>query len=274
MRFRRLAVALVAFMVMVGAAAAQTSKGILAGVVRDSTGAVVSAANVTVTNQDTNETRSVKSESTGSYRVEAISPGNYTVHVEMTGFQKFYAKDVVVRSSIVTSYDPTLHVGEVSQTVEVEAGTAQLDTENGSLAGTISTTELTKLPIFSLNPIELALTLPGVQVVSNSAFSNGQSIQVSGARPRANNFLIDGQEINDISIGGQAVQPNIPSMYQNTVVYTHNPPPEYGRASGGVVNLISRAGTNQFHGQALERYRGSDLKAVVGPNRGTHSGKN
>ncbi len=132
---------------------------------------------------------------------------------------------------------------------------------------------MTKLPIFTLNPIELALTLPGVQYVSNSQFSNGQSIQVSGARPRANNFLIDGQEINDISIGGQAVQPNIPSMYQDTVVYTHNPPAEYGRASGGVVNLISRAGTNQFHGQAWELYSGSGLNAVVGPNRGTDSGK-
>ncbi len=273
MRFRRLAVALGALMVMVGAAAAQTSKGILVGVVRDTSGAGIPAANVTVTNQGTNETRSVKSEETGSYRIDAISPGIYKVHAEMTGFQKFDAKDVVVRASIVTSYDPTLRVGAIDQTVEVQAGTAQLDTENGSLVGTISSTEMTALPIFSLNPIELATTLPGVQVVSNSAFSNGQSIQVSGARPRANNFLIDGQEINDISIGGQAVQPNIPSMYQDTVVYTHNPPAEYGRASGGVVNLISRAGTNQFHGQAWELYSGSGLNAVVGPNRGTESGK-
>ncbi len=273
MRFRRLAVALGALMVMVGAAAAQTSKGILAGVVRDTSGAGIPAANVTVTNQGTNETRSVKSEETGSYRIDAISPGIYKVHAEMTGFQKFDAKDVVVRASIVTSYDPTLRVGAIDQTVEVQAGTAQLDTENGSLVGTISSTEMTALPIFSLNPIELATTLPGVQMVSNSAFSNGQSIQVSGARPRANNFLIDGQEINDISIGGQAVQPNIPSMYQDTVVYTHNPPAEYGRASGGVVNLISRAGTNQFHGQAWELYSGSGLNAVVGPNRGTESGK-
>ncbi len=99
MRFRSL-VALVAFMVMVGAAAAQTSKGILAGVVRDASGAGIAAANVTVTNQNTNETRSVKSEETGSYRVDAISPGIYTVHAEMTGFQKFDAKDVVVRASM------------------------------------------------------------------------------------------------------------------------------------------------------------------------------
>src|SRR5260370_16877547 len=148
MRFRRLAVALVAFMVMVGAAAAQTSKGILAGVVRDSTGAVVSSANVTVTNQDTNETRSVKSESTGSYRVDAISPGNYTIHAELAGFQKFDAKDIVVRASIVTSYDPTLRVGAIDQTVEVQARTPQLDTDNASVVDTFSSFQIPTFPIF------------------------------------------------------------------------------------------------------------------------------
>lgn len=273
MHKKSFAIALVLFFVFVVSVSAQTSKGILSGVVRDATGAAVPGAAVTVTNQDTGETRAVKSEDTGGYRVDAISPGSYKVHAELPGFQKFDAKDVVVRASVVTSYDPVLHVGAIEQTVEVEAGASQLDTENGSLAGSISSKELTALPIFSLNPIELATTLPGVQMVSNSAFSNGQNIEVSGARPRSNNFLIDGQEINDLSIGGQAVQPNIPSMYQDTIVYTHNPPAEYGRASGGVVNLISRAGTNQFHGQAWELYSGSGLNAVVGPNRGTDSGK-
>jgi len=273
MRFKSFAATILVLLVFVGVVVAQTSKGILAGVVRDSSGAGIPGATVTVTSQDTGETRTVKSESTGAYRVDAISPGNYKVHVEMTGFQAFDASNLTVRSSIVTSYDPTVQIGSVSQTVSVEANTAQLNTENGSLSGTISQTEMVNLPIFSLNPIELATTLPGVQVVSNSAMSNGMNIQVSGSRPRANNFLIDGQEINDLSIGGQAVQPNIPSMYQDTVVYTHNPPAEYGRASGGVVNLISRGGTNQFHGQAWELYSGSGLNAVVGPNRGTDADK-
>ncbi len=273
MGFKSLYLALFTMLVTAAMLTAQTSKGILSGVVRDATGAVIQGVAVTATNQDTNETRTVMSEATGSYRIDAISPGIYRVHGELTGFSKVDATDVVVRSSIVTSYDLVMHVGAIDQTVEVVAGGAQLDTENGSLSGTISAKELVALPIFSLNPIELATTLPGVQAVSNSAFSNGESIQVSGARPRSNNFLIDGQEINDLSIGGQAVQPNIPSMYQDTIVYTHNPPAEYGRASGGVVNLISRAGTNQFHGQAWELYSGSGLNAVVGPNRGTDATK-
>jgi outer membrane receptor protein involved in Fe transport len=273
MRFKNLAVTFLTLVVLAGAAIAQTSKGILAGVVRDATGAAIAEASVTVINQDTNETRIIKSGGTGSYRADAISPGTYTIRVELAGFDRFEAKNIAVLASVVTSFDPTLQVGSISQTVEVQANSAQLNTENGSLSGTISTVEMTKLPIFSLNPIELATTLPGVQMVSNSAFSNGQSIQVSGARPRANNFLINGQEINDLTIGGQAVQPEIPSMYQDTVVYTHNPPAEYGRASGGVVNLIGRTGTNQFHGQAWELYSGSGLNAIQGPNRGTDAPK-
>jgi len=247
---------------------AQTSKGILSGAVRDASGAVIPGATVTVTNQDTGESRTVKSESSGAYRIDAISPGNYKVHVENPGFQKFDANNVIIRPSQVTSFDPTIQIGSIDQTVEVSADSAALNTENGSLTGTITTMELQKVPIFSLNPIELASTLPGVQTVRNSDFSNGYSIQVSGARPRANNFLVDGQEINDVSIGGQALQPNMPYMFQDTVVYTHNPPAEYGRASGGVVNLITKSGTNQFHGTVWELYKGSGLNALDGQNRG------
>ncbi len=260
--------ALVLFFVFVGSAISQTSKGILSGVVRDATGAAVPGATITATDQDTGETRTVMSEATGAYRIDAISPGNYKVHVEMAGFQKFDAKDVAVRPSQVTSFDPTVQVGSVDQSIEVTADSALLSTENGSLAGTIGQVELQKVPIFSLNPVELATTIPGVQIVRNSGMSNGENIQVSGARPRANNFLIDGQEINDVSIGGQALQPNMPYMFQDTVVYTHNPPAEYGRASGGVVNLITKSGTNTFHGTVWELYTGSGLNALDGQNRG------
>lgn len=268
MSFKYLSRAIAVLLVTVGVMSAQTSKGILSGIVRDSSGASIPAATVTITNGDTGESRKVTSEANGAYRFDAISAGVYKVHVEVTGFQKFDAKNVVVNPSLVSSFDPMLQVGSVDTTVEVTADTAQLNTENGSLASTISAVELQKVPIFSLNPIELATTVPGVQIVRNSAFSNGESIQVSGSRPRANNFLIDGQEINDVSIGGQALQPNMPYMFQDTVVYTHNPPAEFGRASGGVVNLITKSGTNNFHGTVWELYTGSGLNALDGQNRG------
>lgn len=247
---------------------AQTSLGTLTGVVRDSSGAVIVNANVRLTNVQTGETRTFVSDSLGAYRFDALTPGVYTVDVESTGFEKFNAKGVKIVASTAQSFDVILKTGQVSETVEVSAESAPLlNKENGSLSGNIQSEELAKLPIFSLNPIEVLTTVPGVQLVSNSAMSNGQSIQVSGARPRSNNFMIDGEEINDVSIGGQAVQPNIPDMYADTVVYTHNAPAEFGRASGGVVNLITKGGSNTFHGSAWELYSGSGLNALDGQTR-------
>lgn len=250
-------------------AMAQTSLGTLTGVVRDTSGAVVTNAEVTVTNAATGEARQVKTNELGSYRFDGLPGGAYTLHVESAGFQKYSAAGIKVAASVTQSYDPTLAVGSAgNETVEVVADTqVLLDKENGSLAGSIPQEELQKLPIFTLNPIEVLSTVPGVQIVSNSNMSNGTSIQVSGARPRSNNFMIDGEEINDASIGGQAVQPNIPDMYADTVIYTHNAPAEFGRASGGVVNLITKGGSNTFHGSAWELYSGSGLNAVDGQTR-------
>jgi outer membrane receptor protein involved in Fe transport len=247
---------------------AQTSLGTLTGVVRDTSGAVLVNANVRLTNVQTGEVRNVNSDSLGAYRFDALTPGAYTLDVESTGFQKFNAKGVKIVASTAQSFDVTLQAGQVNETVEVSADAAVLlDKENGSLSGNIQSEELSKLPIFSLNPIEVLTTVPGVQIVSNSNFSNGESIQVSGARPRSNNFMVDGEEINDTNIGGQAIQPQIPDMYANTVVYTHNAPAEFGRASGGVVNLITKGGTNTFHGSAWELYSGSGLNALDGQTR-------
>jgi outer membrane receptor protein involved in Fe transport len=267
MRFRRLAVALVAFMVMVGAAAAQTSKGILVGVVRDQTGAVVANATLTVKNQDTGETRTTVTKGEGAYRIEALSPGRYTLTLNQVGFMAFSASEIRVNASVVTTHDVLLSVGDTSQTVNVEASSVAVNTENGQLAGTIDQTELRSLPIFSLNPIELATTLPGVQLVNQNGFSNGMNIQVNGARPRANNFLLDGQEINDVGIGGQAFQPQIPDILSSFAVITNSASAEYGRAGGAVANLITKAGTNQFHGSVFERYTGSGLNALDGVTR-------
>ncbi len=248
-------------------AIAQTSLGTLTGVVRDGSGAVVVGAHVTAKNLATGEVRVIKTTSLGAYRLDALVPGTYTLHIESTGFEQFDVKNITVTPSLVVSYDPVLKLGRVDETVAVDANEVLLDKENASLSATISSEALAKLPIFTLNPIEILTTVPGVQIVSNSGFSNGAGIEVSGARPRANNFMIDGQEINDATIAGQAVQPDIPDMYANTVVYTHNAPAEFGRASGGVVNLITKGGTNSFHGSAWELYSGSGLNSTDGQTR-------
>ncbi len=250
-------------------AVAQTSLGTLTGVVRDASGAVIPNADVVVTNSATGEIREAMSNELGAYRFDALPNGAYKLHVESAGFEKFNANGIKIAPSVTQSYDPTLKVGSAAnETVEVIADAqVLLNKENASLSGTIAPEQMQSLPIFSLNPIDLLTTVPGVQLVSNSGFSQGSSIQVSGARPRSNNFMIDGQEINDASIGGQALQPQIPDMYSDTVVYTHNAPAEFGRASGGVVNLVTKGGSNTFHGSAWELYSGSGLNALDGQTR-------
>jgi hypothetical protein len=246
---------------------AQTSKGILTGVARDPSGAVIPDAAVIVTNQNTGEQRTAQTHQDGSYRIDALAPGSYTVSASHTGFTDLKTSNLAVRASVVTSYDLPLATGATSTTVTVEATNSGINTENGQLAGVISSRDLQVLPIFSLNPVDLALTVPGVQTVSqpgSSVLSNGSNIEVNGARPRANNFLLDGQEINDVGIGGQAFQPQIPDIFQSVAVITNNPSAEYGRAGGAIVNLVTKSGSNDFHGSVFERYTGSGLNALDG----------
>jgi Carboxypeptidase regulatory-like domain len=271
-----LAVALLCVTAMPVAMTAQSSKGILAGTVRDKTGAVVANAKVTVTSQDTGETRTLVATSLGSYRVEGINPGMYEIHVEMTGFESADVKDVRVVPSAVTAYDPVLIVGAVVNTVTVEANSNAINTDNGGLSGTVDGLELAKVPIFSLNPFELVGTLPGVQLVNPwllSQFSeqsdagNYEQLIVNGARPRSNNYMLDSQDINDVGIGGQSFNPQIPDMYQTTTALLNSTSAEYGRSGGAVINLVTKSGTNQFHGSGFELYSGSGLNAIDGVTR-------
>jgi hypothetical protein len=248
-------------------AQAQTSKGIMAGIVRDSSGALVPNAKIHVQNEATAELRDLVSNANGEYRIDALAPGLYSVRVVAPGFQPTSVQHLDVKPSVVTSFDASLQAGSESTTVNVTANTNLINTENSQQATTISTAEIKNVPIFSLNPIELVKTAPGVQLVDQNQFSNGVAIQVNGSRPRANSFLIDGQDINDPGIAGQAIQPQIPDMYQNVTIITNSATAEYGGAGGGIVNLITRGGTNQFHGTAWELYSGSGINALDGQQR-------
>ena len=253
---------------------AQTSKGILAGVVRDSSGAVVASAEVTITNEATNETRAVTTNLTGAYRVEAINPGPYEIHIASSGFATADVKHVNVQPSVVTNYDATLLVGKSQESVTVEANGNTINTDNAQLSGAIATTELQQMPIFTLNPAELTSTLPGVTrelvTVQNLGGSGGNGLiklTVNGARPRTNNFMIDSQDANDVSIGGEAFQPVLPDLFQSVGVLLNDASAEYGRGGGAVINQVTKSGTNQFHGSIHEIYTGSGLDAIDGQTR-------
>ncbi len=152
---------------------AQTSKGILAGAIRDSSGAVVPHARIHVQNEATSESRDSESNESGEYRIDALAPGSYSVRVESPGFRPTTVEKLDVKPSVVTSFDASLEAGSETTTVNVTANTNLINTENAQQATSISTTEIKNVPIFSLNPIELVKTAPGVQLVDQSNFSNG-----------------------------------------------------------------------------------------------------
>jgi len=246
-------------------AAAQTSNGTIVGTITDKTGAAVPKATVKVSSPQFGDVPRVETtDSAGGYRFESLLPGTYMVTVTAAGFDELKIQDIQVKGSSIVNASGVLEVSSVKNSILVEASAAQeLQTETGSLGAEISSAEIANLPILSLNPIELVLTQPGVQDNTNQfGFSNGVNFSVNGTRPRANNFLIDGQDNNDNSIGGQAFQTDNPQAVQEVVILTNAYNAEYGRGGGSVTNEISKTGTNNFHGEAWELNRNNSFAAV------------
>jgi outer membrane receptor protein involved in Fe transport len=227
----------------------QSSRGTVTGLVTDTSKAAVANAKVDLTNDLTNVVRSTNTNDAGIYRFDAVDPGTYSVRITASGFMAAAVKAVEVRAAQgVTSVDVSLEVGQVSSTVEVSGDSAIIQTEAPVRGGTISNQNILELPIASQNPVMLALTLPGV---TTNRYSFGQdTFSVNGGRGRSNNFVIDGTENNDISVAGQAFEIKNPDSIQEISVQTGNYDAEYGRAGGAVVNVITRSGTDQFHGTA------------------------
>ena len=259
---RKWLVAVLMPVVIVATVVGQTSKGIIAGAVTDQTGAVIPNAVVAVKSVETGEARQVTTGPTGAYRIEAVDPGHYEITISAENFQTTTLQGREVVASRVTSADVRLAIGQRTEKVEVAAKNNAVETENGELSHSISSVEIRQLPIFSLNPIELALTEPGISDPANRGFSNGVNFSVNGQRPRSNDFLIDGQDNNDNFVEGQGFQPINPQAVQEVSVLTNAYAAEFGRGGASVTNVITRGGTNEYHGDVWEYYTGSGLNAI------------
>jgi Outer membrane receptor proteins, mostly Fe transport len=260
-----LAVVCLALVTFIGAlsTSAQTSNGTIVGTVTDKSGAVVPKAKVKGTSEDVGIVREAETDSTGSYRLENLPPGRYTVAVQADGFSQFQTNKVDVKGSLEVTVNANLDIGSVSNTVVVEASAAQeLQTESGQLSAEISQQEVHDLPFFSLNPIELVLTEPGVQDGNGFAFTNGMGFSVNGTRPRANNFLVDGQDNNDNGLNGQAFQTTNLGAIQEVTILTNSYSAEFGRGGGSVTNEIMKGGTNNYHGEAWWQNRNNSFAAI------------
>jgi hypothetical protein len=251
------------FMLFIGIAVAnaQTSNGTVVGGVTDSTGGAIVGATVTLTSVDNGAVRTTTTNQDGTYRIESVLPGIYNVSASAAGFQTTVHTGLQITGSSIITSSMVLQVGQTSEKVEVTADNAALNTDNGQLSGTIGEMEISNLPIASLNPYELALTLPGVLNTQVGGFSNGVNFNVGGGRPRANNFLIEGQDNNDAGIQGQGLQPGNDEAVKEVTIIENAYTAEYGHGAGSVSNLIYKSGTNQWHGAVYERLQNSSLDA-------------
>ena len=241
---------------------AQTSYGTISGSVKDSTGATVPGAVVTVTSRDTGETHQVKTTSTGSFRLESLGTGTYNVAIEAPGFSKEEVEGLRVDPSVTTSLEPVLKVGKNTDTVEVSGSSEVLKTESGSVDATIGATEINDLPLSSLNPYGLVTTEPGVFTITEVGLTNGNRFTTNGSRPRENNYLIEGQDNNDAGIAGQGLQPENEEAVDSVTFLLNSNPAEFGRGGGAISNLIYKSGTNSYHGAVYERILNSSLNAL------------
>ncbi|MCU1327922.1 MAG: TonB-dependent Receptor Plug Domain protein [Bryobacterales bacterium] len=241
--------ALAAAAVFSSALFAQTSRGTVTGLVTDPSVASVATATVDLKNVDTGVVRTTSTNESGLYRLEAIDPGSYEISISKPGFKGTRSNPFVVAAAQVASIDARLEVGAQQSIVEVTADAVALQVDSPVRSSTITSQQITELPFANRNPVYLALTVPGV---STSRFGVGAaaSFSVNGSRSRSNNFLIDGTENNDISVAGQGFTMTLPDLVQETNIQTSNYDAEFGRAAGAVVNVITKSGTNNFHGTA------------------------
>src|SRR5277367_5152940 len=257
-------------------AGAQQITGAIRGTVKDEQGAVVSGATVRATNGATGLSRSVTTDSEGSYYIQYLPVGTYEVNVEMAGFKNFVQQNVVLAVDQAQALNVTLAVGASSETVTVSATPPLVETTTATLGRTVQQAEIIGLPLVNRNAYaELSLT-PGVQSNSASPATNPSgtpnyqigvpSTQVvvnggiDGGVPMVSFFLDGGSNMTGIRNYGNPL-PN-PDALEEFRVETSNFSAQYGRMSGAVVTAVTRSGTNQFHGSLFEFVRHTDLNAT------------
>jgi hypothetical protein len=244
-----LSLAMIVVLGFANSALAQSTTGALRGQVLDSSGAAVPLAEVSVTNQETGVVVSVTTTSAGTYNIPSIIPGLYSVAIQSKGFKSTTKKDVNVLANQDNVADISLEIGSIAETVEVVAGAVEVQTTSSTLNNTYDSKDVIGLPqapgVLNGSPLNLALLAPNVNAQPGGVTGVGGA--VGGTRPRDNNFTIDGVDDNNLGVTG----PNstvIPDSVAEFTLITNQFSAEYGHSAGGQFSLITKTGTNNWHG--------------------------
>ena len=237
------------------------SSGSITGTVRDKSEAVVSGAEVVVSNTSTGLRRTAASNSDGDFLVAALPAGNYNVSIKATGFQKFQAKQVVLRVGARIRVDAMLVVGAVTSEVVVEGNAAgAVETQSSELAGTITGEQISQLQLNGRNFTQLITLIPGVsnqtgQDEGTVGPAGSVSYAINGGRTEFNNWEVDGGETLDTGSNANLnIYPNVDALAEVRVL-TSTYGAQYGRNGAGTIEAVTKSGTNQFHGEAFEFLR-------------------
>lgn len=266
-----------ALLLLPSTGSAQLTTADVLGTVTDPSGAILSGARIVLTNKGTQETRTLTSDSAGEFIFTLLQSGHYTISAGASGFKNFVVNDFALNAGDRLREDIALSLGRNTETVEVTAAPPALDTDSASLSTVVTTKQLEDLPLNGRNFVQLAQLAAGANEGAPSAIANGNrpddrrqtaAVSVNAQSDTLNNELVDGLDNNEATIGTIGVRPSIDAISEfrvETGIY----PAESGKSPGAVVNLITRSGTDQFHGSAYEFLRndifdGKDYFATVG----------
>jgi outer membrane receptor protein involved in Fe transport len=244
-------------------AAAQTSQ--ITGQVTDPSGAVVPAARIVVLNQQTGIQRESATNAQGYYTAALLPNGVYTVSVSVSGFQTSSRSDIRLQEGQTIRLDLNLQVGLVSEQIVVSGSAPLLETETPTMSAVVDRQKVVDMPINGRNILALALLTPGVRGIGEfgalpvSSY-DGSRMSIAGGAPTVNNFMVDGIAAENFASGGMQISLSVDATEEFRII-TRNPSAEYGRTGGGVVNVISRSGTNEYHGTLFYFHRNKALNA-------------
>ena len=260
---RHLALALLFLLAMTLAAGAQTEQQI-SGTVTDSTGAAVASATVTVTNEGTGASRTTTASTEGYYVVPNLPVGTYTVAAAAPGFKRFIAQNVVLSVGSKPSINAKLDVGQVSETVEVQAQALQVETTTGEVGHLVTANEALGLQLNGRNYVQLAELAPGTSPTFSSSFqglygpygNNAAAFSVNGSRPDATTFLVNNVDNKDPGGPTSNSYVNVsPDFITEFKTIASSQSAQYGLNAGATETMVLRSGTKAFHGTGYEYFR-------------------
>ena len=232
---------------------AQVERATITGALTDKNGAVVPDATVRITQESTNETKTLQTDSAGEYTASNLQPGSYTVEAEKDGFSKHINKGFVVQVGQTARLDVVMEVGSVTQSVEVTDAIPVLQSESASVGQVIGTTAVQQLPLNGRNLTQLAVIAPGVTGLNYAPTGTigsgirpdelrpgGTTIEANGARDSANKLLLDGVDNTEMIAQTQIVRPSVESLQEFNII-TSNAGPEYNRGAGAILVTSTRS---------------------------------